>query len=380
MSLFFFIKKYICDSIYGEVMSMQRYKNMKIRKRLNLKMIRNIVFFLLLIVFTFWFLFKDQDLNELVNVLKSSNKIYILLSIVLSFCVYLVESINVRSILLSLNEKKFSILRAIKYTSIGAFFSAVTPAATGGQPVEIYYMSKDGIQPYNGTLAMLIQLCGFQISTISLSVICAILNPGLLGDGVIWFYLLGIIINGVALVFMLLGVFSNKTIKRMLNLFIKLLRKAKVKNIDLKVKRLEKGLEEYASSSKFIKENKIEFVKGILRVFGQIVIFHSIPYFIYKSFGLTGCSFWQLFSTQAVLYTTISGIPLPGAIGVSETLFLKLFGSIFGSTLLSGAMLLYRFSSFYLFVIIFMFVVIVNAIKMKNVESRIDRDIKELEI
>ena len=380
MSLFCFININMYDNMNYEVISMQRYRNMKIRKRVNLKMIRNIVFFLLLIIFTFWFLFKDQDLGELLKVLKSSNKIYILLCIFLSFCVYLVESINVRSILCALKEKKFSILRALKYTSIGAFFSAITPAATGGQPVEIYYMSKDDIQPHNGTLAMLIQLCGFQISTISLSIICAILNPGLLGDGVIWFYLLGIIINGVALVFMLLGVFSNKTIKKMLSFFVKMLRKAKVKNIDIKVKKLEKGLEEYASSSKFIKENKIEFVKGILRVFVQIIIFHSIPYFVYKSFGLTGSSFWELFSTQAVLYTTISGIPLPGAIGVSETLFLKLFGGVFGSALLSGAMLLYRFSSFYLFVIIFMIVVIVNAIKMKNVESRIDKDIKELEM
>ena len=358
---------------------MEKYKDMKLRKRCNLKMIRNLVFFVLLIIFTFWFIFKDQDLNELFNVIKQSNKIYILISILLMFFVYLMESINVRSILISLKEKKFSIIKALKYTAIGAFFSAITPAATGGQPIEIYYMSKDDIKSYNGTMAMLIQLCGFQISTISLSIICAIINPSLLKDGIIWFYLLGLLINGSALIVMLLGIFSKKTTNKLINLLLKIMKLIKTKNYELKKKKLEEGLEQYSKSAEFIKNNKLEFLKAIFRVYIQIIIYHSIPYFIYKSFGLNELNYLEFFTMQAVLYTTVSGIPLPGAIGVSESLFLKLYGNAFGETLLSGAMLLYRFVSLYLYVIIFLVVVIINATKSKNKESIIDKDIKEIE-
>jgi len=357
----------------------EKYKDMKIKKKANIKLIRNLVFFLLLIIFTFWFIFKDQDLNELLKALKQSNIIYIIISAFLMFLVYFMESINVRSILISLGEKKFSILKALKYTSIGAFFSAITPAATGGQPVEIYYMSKDGIKSYNGTMAMLIQLCGFQISTLSFSIICAILNPNLLKDGIIWFYLLGLTINGFALIMMLLGIFSSKVTNRILNFVLKIIKISKIKNYDLIKKKIEEGLMEYSKSSAYIKENKSEFIKAIIRVFIQIFIYHSIPYFIYKSFGLNELSFFNFFTMQAVLYTTVSGIPLPGAIGVSEMLFLKLYGAAFGSVLLSGAMLLYRFVSFYLYVIIFLFVVIINGIKSKNIESDIDKNIKEID-
>ena len=358
---------------------MEKYRDMTLRKKSNIKMIRNLIFFILLIIFTFWFIFKDQDLNELKKAITYADPKYILLGIILAFFVYLMESINVRAVLLSLGEKKFSIIRAFKYTTIGAFFSAITPAATGGQPVEIYYMSKDGIKTSNGTMAMLMQLCGFQISTIGLSIICAILNPSLLSGDIIWFYLLGILINGFALAVMLVLTFSNKSTKIIYKFLVGIMNRMKVKNRERKIEKLEEALNQYKESSEYIKKNKIEFVKSIFRVLIQITIYHSIPFVIYKAFGLSKLNFFELFSMQAVFYTTVSGLPLPGSIGVSETLFLRLFGSAFGKKLLGGAMILYRFVSFYLYIVIFAVIVVINAVKSKDIVSDIDKDVRYIE-
>ena len=79
---------------------MQKYKDMTIKKRHNVKMLRNLIFFVLLITFTFWFLFRNQDLNELLNVLKSADKRYILFAAFLMLCTYVMESINIRAILI----------------------------------------------------------------------------------------------------------------------------------------------------------------------------------------------------------------------------------------------------------------------------------------
>lgn len=358
---------------------MEKYTDMTIKKRLNVKMIRNLVFFVALIIFTFWFVLKDQDLNELMDAIKSADIKFVLFAGFLMFMVYIMEAINIRSVLVSLGEKKFSIRTALKYTCIGTFFSAVTPAATGGQPVEIYYMTKDNIKASNGTMAMLLQLCGFQISTLTLSIICGILNPSLLSNGIIWFYILGLSINGFALTLMLIGTFSERLIRKFVNFNIKLMRKFKVKNTEKIQVKLEEGIEQYSKSALFIKTHKIEFVKAVLRVFIQITIYHSIPYFIYRAFGLNELSYFYVFSMQAVLYTTVSGIPLPGSIGVSETLFLRLYGLAFGAALLSGAMLLYRFVSFYFYLFVCAIVVIVTAVKTKNITSEIDKNIKEID-
>ena len=236
-------------------------------------------------------------------------------------------------------------------------------------------MTKEKIKAANGTMTMLLQLCGFQISTLTISIICAILNPHILKDGMIWFYLLGILLNGTALAFMLIAVFS----KKLTTLFIKLLKLAKVKNIERKQEKIEDGLNQYNESTLFIKTHKLEFIKSILRVFVQIIFFHSITYFVYKAFGLTNHSFIEVFATQAILYTTVSSLPLPGAIGISETLFLKIFGPIFTKKILKSAMLVYRFISFYLYIIISAIVVVINAIKTKNISSEVDKNIDEID-
>ena len=358
---------------------MEKYRDMTLRKKSNLKMTRNLVFFILLIIFTFWIILKDQDFNELIEALNSTNKLYVLIAALLMLGVYLMETINVRSVLFSLGEKDIPILRAFKYTCIGNFFSAITPAATGGQPIEVYYMNKDGISTSNATLAMLMQLCGFQTSILVLSIIGAVLSPHLLSGGVLWFYILGITINAVALILMILGAFSEKMIYLTRNFLVKIMTTFKVRNAKGKTEKLDLEIKKYVDSAKLIRNNKKIFFQSVLRVFIQICLYHSIPYFIYRAFGLNEMSFIELFSMQAILYTTVSGIPLPGSIGVSETLFMKLYTSAFGKSILSGAMLLYRFVSFYFYIMLFAVVVIVNAVRTKDVQSTIDKDVKEIE-
>ena len=358
---------------------MEKYKDMTIKKKSNLKMLRNLIFFILLIVFTFWFIFKDQDINEIFKAIRNVNLIYVLMGLICMFFTYIIESYNVRNILVSLGEKKLSIIKALKFTWIGFFFSAITPAASGGQPVEIYYMTKDKISSANGTMAMLLQLCSFQIATILISIISVIINPNILRNGMIWFYLLGVLLNGIVLSFMLVAIFSKKITKKLVNIFIKIIKTLKVKNIEIKKKKILESLNQYNESAKFIKKNKTEFIKSILRVLVQVICFHSIPFFTYKAFGLSGYSYIELLTIQSVFFISVSSLPLPGAVGISETLFLKIFGRVFGRKILNGAMLINRFISFYFYVLLSMIVVIINAIKNKNVVSEIDKNIKEID-
>ena len=346
----------------------------RLGRKINLKMTRNLLIFVGLIFITFWLLFKDQDLNELVIILKSAKTYYVLLGVLIMLIYYLIESINIRSILRAFGER-ISILSALKFTLIGFFFSAITPAATGGQPIEIYYMTKEKISGPNATMALLMQLCGFQISTILLGLICAIINPSILGGGLLWLFLLGITINGFALCLMLIAIFSKRLTQKLFNIFIKLLKLFKIKNIEAKKEKLEEGLNKYNESAIFIKSHKSEFVKAIVRVFIQICLYHSIPFFVYKAFGLDANNLLQLFAMQSVLYTTVSGLPLPGTIGISETVFLSIYGEVFGDELLSGAMLLSRGITFYFYVIVSLVVVITNAVRMRNIKGEIDNEV-----
>ena len=75
------------------------------------------------------------------------------------------------------------------------------------------------------------------------------------------------------------------------------------------------------------------------------------------------------------LYTLL----LIGAIGISETIFLTIFKPAFGKSLISGAMLLSRGITFYLYVIISLIVVCIAAVKGKNKKGEIDKKVIKYE-
>ena len=348
------------------------------KRKAILKFIRYLLFFTVLVFLTFWFIFKNQNMEELMNIVGSSNKLYIFLGAIFMFLFFLMEALNVRK-LLSYFGEKISIIKALKFTFICFFFSSITPASTGGEPVETYYMSKEKISAAKGALALLIKLCGYQIATITIGIICAILNPNVLNNGLIWLFLLGVTVNGISVIFMLIFIFSQKLTNATLNICMKILNHFKFKKIDKIKNSIEIEVKKYSESSIFIKSHKKEFFKSILMMFVQISFYYMVPFFVYKSFGLNNHNILQLYAIQAILYCTVSGLPLPGSVGISETVFLGIYGIAFGETLLSGAMLLTRGITFYLYVILSLIVVLINALRMKDIPGEINDPILALD-
>ena len=87
-------------------------------------------------------------------------------------CLILQKRINLRKVLVSFGYR-VSFKEAMKYAYIGYFFSSVTPSATGGQPLQLYAMSKDKIHVAHGTMALLTELTSFQIAAFLMENIAA---------------------------------------------------------------------------------------------------------------------------------------------------------------------------------------------------------------
>lgn len=341
------------------------------------KIIFNLIFFIFLIVVTFYILLKDQNILDIFNLMLNSNKAFVLISISCMFVYLLLEGVNLLRTLKISGNKDIKLASALKYAFIGFFFSAITPAASGGQPMQIYYMHRDGISASSSTLALLMNLTSFQIVTISMALFNLIFLGGYLQGGMIALFIIGIALNSTALGLLIIGVFSKRISKWFVNFFIKILKKFRVKNIEVKVEKLNKELEKYQRTAKYIKENKKHVGKMLLTTFVQIVIYYSIPFWIYKALGFSGENITKLIGLQAILYATVSGIPLPGAVGVSESGFMNIFKTIFTEETISGAMLINRGVSFYMFVIVSGLVVIVNLFKSKKEDKDfVEDDVK----
>ena len=333
------------------------------------KTIRNLIVFILLIGLTFYLIFKDQNVLEILNIAVSVKKRYILVAII-AMCLYLLgETINITRILKELGEKS-TFLRNIRYTLIGFFFSSITPAASGGQPMEIYYMHKEKIAVANSTLALLVHLTSFQIVTITLGIISTVIHFEIVKSGLIYLVILGILLNSTALTLLAISIFSKRLSKGLINFSVKVLKFFRIPNIEKKQESLEKELEKYQESAVYIKEHKKLMIKTLVTTFIQVIIYYSIPYWVYLAFGFTGYNFFQIVTLQAMLYATVSGIPSPGAVGVSEGAFIEIFKGVFPATMMNSAILLNRGASFYLFVIISAIITTITALRTKDYEVK----------
>lgn len=332
------------------------------------KMIRNFILFILLIILTFYIVLKDQDITQIFNLMKNVKYQYILIAVI-CMCIYVIsEAINIRRTLKALNEK-ITFINSIKYALIGFFFSGITPAASGGQPMQIYYMHKEKITVANSTLALLVNLSSMQVVTISIALISIIFNYRYLNKPLVLLFILGIALNATALTLLLIAIFSKKILNKLINFAIKIMEKLKIRNIEEKKKRIEEEIAKYQDSSDYIKNNKLVILKTIITTYIQFIAFYSVSYWVYRSFGLSGHNIVQITTIQSMLYATVSGIPSPGAVGVSEGGFIAIFASILPENMINGVMLLTRGINFYLLIIVSMIITIINILMQKKLKK-----------
>ena len=319
----------------------------------------------MLIILTFVLIFKNYNYQNTIDIIFKTDIKFIFLAIIAMFLNIIFESINIKHILKTIGNE-VSLRKMISYTLIGFFFSGITPASGGGQPMELYYMKKDNIPITSTTVALLLETCSFHIITIIFGLLGLILNYNLMTRGFIYIFIVGLTLKLLLLLIMLICLFSKKLSNILVKLLIKFLKLIKYSKIDEAIIGINNALKEYHNSSKHIKEHKGIFINSTLIVTIQVLMYYTVTYFIYRSFGLNTYGYLKIISLQALLFVSVASIPIPGAVGISETAFLKLYITIFGVANLASATILTRGVNFYLFMIISLFVVIINTITKKT--------------
>lgn len=339
-------------------------------KKSVIKYLLNMIVLVLLIWITFHLLLKDQDLGELITIIRNAKLKYVLSGMLCMMAFFTCEAINMRRTLIAVGEK-CTLLQAIKYALIGIFFSDITPAASGGQPMQVLYMRKDGIKVSSSTIALVLNLLSFQTLTIGLGILSALILCRSLDIAIIIMLIIGVLLNSVSLSLVLIGIFSEKLSAGLVGFVAKILKKFKIKNYEEKEKALQESLASYHESAKYIRSNKSILVKQFSIAIIQQVLYYSVPFFVLCAFGVPMQNYLYMVALQSIVFAMVSGIPLPGAVGVSETAFVNIYLMIFTEEYINGAMILSRGISFYVPLIISAIVVIAATVK-SNKKSRRD--------
>ena len=311
---------------------------MKSRK----KIIFNGVFLAVVFALTIYGVFHGEDLSSMMDAIHRADKRWLIPGIALVAFFIWGESIIIWYMMRSsgIQLKKRT---CFLFSSVGFFFSCITPSASGGQPMQIYYMKKEKISIPVSTVILMIVTITYKLVLVVIGIGIAIFGRGFLHkylEGILPVFYLGLALNIFCVTFMTILVFHPLLAKAIMVKGMKLLERLHlVKKKDGRLEKLEDSMDTYRNTAAYLKNNPFVIVKVIGITFIQRMALFAVTWFVYQAFGLHGTGFWEILFLQAVISVSVDMLPLPGGMGISETLFLNIFSPVFGGLLLPGMVL-----------------------------------------
>ena len=252
------------------------------------------------------------------------------------------------------NFKGYGIKKTFSLQLMTFFFNAVTPFSTGGQPFQVYVLKKNKLTLSEGTNVVIQESIIHQIAIIIVGFLTIIINQIFKIcpiDGIIFILLIvGFLANLLVLVLLFVVSYGKKIDKLLIGWVVNLLTFFKiVKDKEKQTKKLNKSIENFNVNARLLISNKKKFIKLILLNCLAFMCLYIVPLTVLFSLGNYN-SFDGVTAIVLVSFVSIisSYVPLPGGIGGQEYLFVTLFGFYLQKPLLSTLMLLWRFITYYL--------------------------------
>lgn len=322
---------------------------------MNRKNIISAVIFILLAALTFNAIFKGNDMAAVVSAMSTLHPLYFLAAMATAFFFVSAEGFMICYLLRSLNYKT-SAATCVKYSYVGFFFSGITPSATGGQPMQLYYMRKEGHKVSDSTVVLMTVAVIYKLVLVVMGVGILIFCYQPLANylkGYLYLYYLGLFLNTLLVVVLLFIMISPKCFKGLVVGGEKLLKKFRIlKKSQKRTEKLIDMADQYHEAVLFFLKNKGKIAAVIIFTVVQRCSVFFLTWLIYKGMGLWGTSAFTVMSLQASIYIAVDMLPLPGAQGITEMMYKTAFSQIFPGACLTASMCITRGLNFYLVLIV----------------------------
>ncbi len=313
------------------------------------KSILNTLFLILIFGITLYYIFHGQDMEELSHYIAMSDVRFWFVAMVFVILFILSESVIIYYMMKSVGQKA-KLSHCFLYSFVGFFFSCITPSATGGQPAQIYFMHKDKLSIPISTLILMLVTITYKFVLVVLGVAILILRPAsimpYLAPVMGWMYL-GVGLNVFCVSFMMLIVFHPTMARTFLIGMVQGLHKIHLlKHPERKISKIEKAMEQYEGVAAYFATHKRVVFNVLLITMVQRFLLFFVTALVFWSFGLKGLDWFSITSLQGMISVAVDMLPLPGGMGISESLFLRIFETLFRELTLAG-MVVSRGLSYY---------------------------------
>ncbi|MBQ8081019.1 MAG: flippase-like domain-containing protein [Clostridia bacterium] len=266
------------------------------------------------------------------------------------------------------------IFSTVHITLLGMFYSNVTPAATGGQPMQVFAFKKRGVPVGVSSSSLAVKFFCFQAALLSAGVVLWLTQQDFVNAAVgsgKWLIFAGFGINGLSVAAVLLIAINRDFVRLIIISIMKLGHRLRlVKDLAASTSRADAALNDFSVSVDMVVHHPFQLMMLLLFSYLQLAFLMSASYCVYRALGLSGESPLHLLTLQLLLFIAASFTPLPGASGVQEGGFALFFHAIFPDHLMLSGLLLWRAVTYYLALLIGLCSVIFESARSLRINRR----------
>ncbi len=315
---------------------------------------KNSIILLLITIVVLICVLKDDFMN-IINTLNHANLFWILLAL-FSFLIGIAFEARAYQEIIEEYQYQYSFQKSFKMLLITKFFNGITPFSSGGQPMQVYLLKKDGIRLTKATNIIIQNFIIYQAALVTYGLIAIGFNNyfhffekvNLLKHLVMF----GFFMNTLVMIGLIMISFSNKLNHFIVEKGIAILAKLRlVKNKEEKQETWREKVDDFHEGAEYLKKNKMLCLRTFLYNMIYLTFNYGMPYFVVLALAnneITPLTPLAAICSSAYVLIIGSFVPIPGASGGIEYGYLRFFGNFMKGTLLKASLLIWRTISYYI--------------------------------
>ncbi len=312
----------------------------------------NFIFISIASIVMLLFVYFTNDMTKLITVIKNARLSWLMVGFLCMLLYWLLES-GVLYCTANSIKRRLSFLKAFQTTMVGQLFNNITPFASGGQPMQLYYLTQEAFHLGEASSILLMKFIVYQGSLVIYSTIMLIGRFSFFMGQISkigYLVFIGFGVNVLVIIgLIMIGYYPKITTKLVKGILVILSRMHIVKNIELSTQKAVKHITEFHCGFKILMNQKRVLLRTILISTLQLTAFFAIPYCICMALNIVNVPFFSILAASSFVLMVSSFVPLPGASGGAEGSFYLFFGIFFVEPgLVAIAIIFWRLITFYL--------------------------------
>ena len=315
---------------------------------------KNSILLLLITAVVVGFVLKD-DFPDIMKALMNSNLLYLFIALCIFAVGLLFEAKAYQEIIEEYNHS-YTLMQAYKMLIITKFFNGITPFSSGGQPMQVYLLKRDGIRITKATNIIIQNFIIYQAALVTVGIFAVVVNyfNPIFHNATLLKHLVrvGFIMNTLVMIGLIIVSVSSRFNHFILRKTIWLLdRLHLIKGKDKVLARWEERVDDFHEGTDYLKRNPMLCVRTYFYNIIYLILVYSMPFFVVLGLNhgaMEGVTVLKVIVANA--YVAIMGafVPIPGASGGIEFGYFKFFGNFIKGPLLKASLLLWRTISYYI--------------------------------